>query len=395
MRNLSVYDIYINKIIKSYFNLYFKNTVILKKYVSNKLKHLSLKKIYVSNPEIKHTNYKAVITIYVYNKENLSLSKRIKKLRKIFKKSNKNFNIKNNIAFLKANSINLFNKNTRKGFAEEYRKAFLMLKKNNFKEISYNLYNKIYKFIINRQLIFIRKHKLNINLNKYKFEDIFLYKLGTLIKKFYKKKIEFNIINLRSIVFHADIFTEFLKKNLKRRKMNVFRMMNFILNKINLPKVNTIKERGRLINNVNYNLLENRFINLNINSILNKGNLDEKLRELYYNIFFKKEYIYYDNTSKQYISVDYIKYILKKNTIFNNIKHKNIGGIRLEAKGRLTRRYRADRAVFKVRLKGGLKSIDSSFKGLSVINFRGYAKSNVEYSIRTSKRRIGSFAVKG
>jgi hypothetical protein len=72
-----------------------------------------------------------------------------------------------------------------------------------------------------------------------------------------------------------------------------------------------------------------------------------------------------------------------------------MGGIRLEIKGRLTRRYRADRAVFKVKWKGGLKNIDSSYKGLSSVNMRGFVKPNVEYSIYTSKRRIGAFAVKG
>jgi hypothetical protein len=35
--------------------------------------------------------------------------------------------------------------------------------------------------------------------------------------------------------------------------------------------------------------------------------------------------------------------------IFNSIKYKNMAGIRLEIKGRLTRRYRADRALFKVK----------------------------------------------
>jgi hypothetical protein len=72
-----------------------------------------------------------------------------------------------------------------------------------------------------------------------------------------------------------------------------------------------------------------------------------------------------------------------------------MGGIRLEVKGRLTKRYRADRALFKVKWKGGLKNIDSSYKRLSSVNLRGFIKPNVEYSIFTSKRRIGAFAVKG
>jgi hypothetical protein len=72
-----------------------------------------------------------------------------------------------------------------------------------------------------------------------------------------------------------------------------------------------------------------------------------------------------------------------------------MGGVRLEVKGRLTRRYRADRAVYKLKWKGGLKNIESSFNRLSSVLYRGHLKSNVAYSITNSKRRIGAFAVKG
>lgn len=37
------------------------------------------------------------------------------------------------------------------------------------------------------------------------------------------------------------------------------------------------------------------------------------------------------------------------NIVFNSIKYKNMGGIRMEVKGRLTPRYRADRSVYKLR----------------------------------------------
>ena len=72
-----------------------------------------------------------------------------------------------------------------------------------------------------------------------------------------------------------------------------------------------------------------------------------------------------------------------------------MAGIRVEAKGRLTRRFTAARSVFKVKWKGGLKNVDSSFKGLSAIMLRGDRKSNVEYSIVNSKNRNGAFGVKG
>jgi len=84
-----------------------------------------------------------------------------------------------------------------------------------------------------------------------------------------------------------------------------------------------------------------------------------------------------------------------KNYVFRNLKHSKLGGIRLEAKGRLSKRYTASRSVFKVDWKGGLKNVDSSFKGLSTVMLRGNVKSNVDYSLLTSKKRIGAYGIKG
>jgi len=234
-------------------------------------------------------------------------------------------------------------------------------------------------------------------LNSYKFKDIFLYKLEKLISKFFNKKIEFNIINLRSIIFHPDLFTEYLKLKLKRKRPRIIQNMNIIMNKIQFPKEKIIK--GKIPKNIDYNLLENKYKNLNINSLINEKNLYKRLEILYKNILLTKTYFNYDQTF-----IDNKKIILEKikekkknlrKEIFDSIHYKYIRGIRLEIKGRLTWRYRADRSLYKVRWIGGLKNVDSSFKGLSTVNFRGYSNSNVEYSIRTSKRRIGAFAVKG
>jgi hypothetical protein len=119
------------------------------------------------------------------------------------------------------------------------------------------------------------------------------------------------------------------------------------------------------------NLIENRYKNVHLQNIIKKDDLDIKLNEIYSN----SERIH--------------------ETVLNSIKYKNLGGIRIEAKGRLTRRYRADRAIFKVLWKGGLKNIDSSYKRLSSVTLRGYVGSNLDYSVLASKRRVGSFAVKG
>jgi hypothetical protein len=81
--------------------------------------------------------------------------------------------------------------------------------------------------------------------------------------------------------------------------------------------------------------------------------------------------------------------------IIYSLKHLKLRGVRVEAKGRITRRFTASRSVFKMKWKGGLKNVDSSFKGISTIMLRGYAKSNVQYSFISSKNRNGAYGVKG
>ena len=342
IKNFPIYDLNINNLIKSYFNLHFNYQFIRTKARSRRSKHASLAKVHVSRPEIKHTNSKAIITVYTYNQERISLLKKISKIRR-----------------------------------ESYKNIFLLLLQS--KNACTNMTNKFYSEIIEslfiEELILLRRYKLRLSLNRYKFEEKFLYKLGKLISKLYNKKIEFNIINLKSIILNTDLFTQILATKVKERRGDIIRAMNIILNQAELPTVNRIKEKGVEIKSINSKLVENKYKDL---SLINKDNLDGILNNLYYNI---------DTDSNENSKLH--------NLIFNAIKYKNMGGIRLEVKGRLTKRYRADRAIFKVRWKGGLKNIDSSYKGLSTVNMRGYANSNIEHSITTAKRRIGAFAVKG
>ena len=84
-----------------------------------------------------------------------------------------------------------------------------------------------------------------------------------------------------------------------------------------------------------------------------------------------------------------------ENYVLRSLKHVNLRGIRVEAKGRLTRRFTASRSVLKTKWKGGLKNVDSSFRGLSTIMLRGIVKSNLQYSAINSKNRNGAYGVKG
>ncbi len=148
--------------------------------------------------------------------------------------------------------------------------------------------------------------------------------------------------------------------------------------------MNRVIEKGRIEKNVNLKLVYNKYKNLNISSIINNNNLlKDSLNKLLYNIYNKPTL---DRENPENLKI--------RDIILDNIKYKNMGGAKLIVKGRLTRRYRADRAVYKLKWKGGLKNIDSAFKGLSTVVFRGYQDSNVEKSGLVSKRRIGSFGVR-
>jgi hypothetical protein len=91
----------------------------------------------------------------------------------------------------------------------------------------------------------IRYYKILLKLNKAKFEDFFILRLKPLVKKIYKKEVEFNIINLKTIYYNSDIFTQAIALKLKNRNNSLLRVLRSALYLVKLPKVNIIKERYR------------------------------------------------------------------------------------------------------------------------------------------------------
>jgi hypothetical protein len=223
----------------------------------------------------------------------------------------------------------------------------------------------------------LRKYYLLYSLNQFKFNKLILLpKLSNLLTKVLGKKIEYNIINVKSIAYHTDLFTNAIALKLKSMKTaRYFDSVLSVLNRAYLPKVNTIKERG-YISNQDKNLISGFDCFSEVtNSGSSVGCSDLKFIGGASNL---------DNSNSTI-----------HKTIYDSILYKNLGGIRIELSGRLTKRYRADRSINHVNLKGGLKNIDSSFRGLSAVLFRGNTNANTSYSLSTNKRRIGAFAVKG
>lgn len=247
---------------------------------------------------------------------------------------------------------------------------------------------RVIKFKLFEQLNYLRKAEFNYKLNKFKF-DIFLPKLSNMLSKIYNKKIEFNLINLKSHALNTDIFTEIITSNIDKQNLQVNHVMNDMLKSVALPKTNYVLEKSQPIKSIDSSLLENKYKDLSLFSIINS---EEVLNNTCSLTKLIKEITNYTSESLGKYNRDYSNLSAM---IFNSIKYKNIGGVRIEVKGRLSKRYRADRSVFKVKKKGGLTDIDSSYKNLSTGMYRGLRKPNILYSLSASKRRVGAFAVKG
>jgi ribosomal VAR1-like protein len=340
------------KLIKSYFNLY--NYKLERKIRSSRLlgrlRRLSSNKIYVSNGEFKHTNNKVVITLYLFNRQWLNLKKKFIKScyeswwnQDIFEKRYYTFLKKKQIVESKAiQSLDKLNKKkiTLMNTLELHKNKEILGYKNlsNYLAI---FYKKLLKKSLDKTLLYYYYKQLFI-INKSKFNYDYLHYLKKYLEKIYNKNVEFNLVNLGHFYLNSDILSESitLKISKNRRKL--------------LKYLNTLKKKVKIRNKKN----------------------------LYYKPFLNKLNI---NLNKEYL----------EKIVLNNIKYKHVTGFRLEASGRLTRRYTASRSISKLIYKGNLLNIDSSYRGLSSVLLKGNLKSNVQYTKLNSKTRIGSFGIKG
>lgn len=376
MKNLPSNYANINKIIQSYFNLYFKTSKFVgSKFITLKRRRNLLKRIYVSNAEIKHTNNKAIITLFTLNKEKKVLYNKFGMINQglinfyaNLYKACYSTNLKKIHEILSAKDSLLFvpEKISKRSYVNskfQYLQKFFTLKNLLMQRIWIGMISKLWA----TQLRILRKYQLLYSLNENKFNNnVLLPKLSNLLTKLLGKKVEYNIINLKSMTYNTDIFTQFLSTKLKKSKRSKpASILDVFLNKIYIP---IVKEQ-KVMESTSDSFI-NKYKDLKVTSNIENTNLATLIDE--------------NNTSNDVHS-----------SIFNSIKYKNTRGLRLELKGRLTKRSRADRSLQVIRFKGGLKNVDSSFKGLSTVLYRGNVKSNSTYSIVSSKRNLGAFAVKG
>jgi flagellar biosynthesis regulator FlaF len=232
-----------------------------------------------------------------------------------------------------------------------------------------------------------------LHFNNLKFDGGFISKLIDLVKQVYNKKVEFNIVNLKKMHLNSDVYTQAVSLKLKNRDNKLYRVLKASLRKIKLPVIKKIDEIQKKPNRDEF--LVNIIRNNTISTMLKKIKKN-KIRNDNLNKLLLKFYPLAHNLNLKVIKKPFsiIRSFSLEDYVLRSLKHLNLRGIRVEAKGRLTRRFTASRSVSKMRCKGGLKNVDSSFRGLSTIMLRGIVKSNLQYSTINSKNRNGAFGIK-
>ena len=421
-KNFSALDKNLNRLMRSYLNLY-----------SNKLrtkvrKHRSrrfeirkarrlMNRILFSRAELKHTNDKIIITIYIYNADKKYLFNKIKNMPALYKahKSDKLKRINT--------SKNLFIKKTYKTSSDikskinEHKKSFFFLENNvSDKNAFYNINTYKKHFYFNYTKKFLRKdiisvfYKQMLAFNKSKFEKKYLVLLTNHLTEVYKKKIEFNFVNIKHLYLDSYIFSTALITKLKKLakiKKSFLKGVKRFLDMFKVPNIssldvyNDIYNRKMTTQNVN---IDNKMC-IDAHNVSAHNSTSGNDMEIYKKPFDNVEYDILDNSFKiaklftdrginitnSLHTLNYVSTITKA---FKSTKYILINGIRLEIAGRFTKRSSAARSVFKIRNKGSIKNKDSSYKGLPAVLLKGYAKSNLQYNKSNSKVRGGSFGIK-
>jgi len=182
------------------------------------------------------------------------------------------------------------------------------------------------------------------NFNKTKFKMYLMEKLTHLVKSLYNKEVVFNIVNLKKMHLSTDIYTQAVVLKLKNRDNKLYRVLKSSLRKIKIPNFNKINEKKNKPNKNEF--IDNKIRNSLINSMFIKEDVKDPLNNLLLNFFPSAENIQKSVVKKGSVknsSISLIDYVLMY------LKHIKVRGIRVEAKGRLTRRFTASRSVFKMK----------------------------------------------
>jgi len=430
IKSLISYDAVLNKLLRSYCNmLQDKIKNIFKRRRNNKIRY-SANKIYASRAELKHTNTKLFITLYIYNKKKSSIERYILKILLLIKY--RKLIVDGCKIFLDggliANGSKIFSKYLTPTRLKDFwfflasylmvggKKIFLedpsgkkqyINPPTRLKTIRWvKLNDKFFKRNIKKGFVLFAKNRIPALLKN----NFFIFRKSD--KAFFKTNnnlIRYFLVNLRKkyirLINIPGYNIRLLKKLVKLQKIlfNSLKLLNFNKSKfnslnLNLRNLGLISLIDKLYNKkVEITLVESRSVHLNSDVFSSAVALKLRDRKNKAVRILRKAILQMVRIPDLHTLITFDDNIeaMDKNNIINTIKQQVVSGVRFEASGRLTRRLTAMRAVFKYRYAGSLKNIRSSFNSKSSTMLRGYVKSNTQYTIINSKTRNGTFGLKG
>jgi hypothetical protein len=376
------------RLLKSYFNLEINHKTLKTKRMATRYKRLTTKKIYIGKGDLKHTSSRTIITFYVYNTHKMSLSRAVhltkkamfypkKRLVKYINKDSNNNTITTYnrplklkeflalpehyksyvdhvIPFIDINNLYLKNLEAQRNILIKLVDLNLITEADKNKTLM-DLYNNIsffnhynFKtFMQNTEIYYLKnlkRFRYLLGFNKMKFSQPFISKLISLVQDIYNKKVEFNIVNLKKMHLNSDIYTQAVALKLKNRENSLYRVLKSSLRKVKLPEISRIAEKCYNLNKDE--LLVNLIRNDNISSMFSINNAKDSLNNLLLNFFPSADDLKVKDEKKTLLKE---RDISLKNSILKSLKHLKMRGIRVEAKGRITRRFTASRSVFKMK----------------------------------------------
>lgn len=385
------------KLIKGYFNSYSRRLEITaniggSKRVHKKIATNYVSRVLVSKPEIKHTNNSVNITVYLYNNRTNRYNSVIQSLFSIIKNNNYYPNFKyntikaNTLNTLDTKQLNINNYISNIGINKSILDRTILL--NKLKDINVKLTDKQLDMILmnyanklyQRDILSVYYKQL-LDFNKLKFNTIYANGLINELSIIYNKPVKINFVNLKYIYLNSSLYSQLLVGKIANRNNNALSVLTNGLHMLQLPVINRSSIYEGLYNKklcMQNPSIDNLSIETRKNNNIN--NLSKSINTLD-NILISS----FNNSTTMFKALH----------VFDSLKDKHVSGIRIKIAGRLTKRYTAARSLHKLRYKGNIRDLDCSDKNLSSALFRGYAKSNVQYSFINSKVRTGSFGLKG
>ena len=371
---LPVYDITVIKLIKSYFNFYKTNK---KNVISRRLRKKSIRcstnRVFVSKAELKHTNNKVIITLFIYNQQEKYILSKLEKIDcNIFGFNNKR--LLTIIKLIKLQAISIISQIKKEKNLLDCKQKNLINKYKHYETLFYKSF--ITKSISkdNLKKFYLKK----LGFNKRKFEYSFLVPFNILLNKIYNKKVEFNLVKLKYFYLNSDIFSQAIAIKIKKNK-KLLKIFKTSLNLVKLPFLNKFKSK----------VVSDKLYITSFTGKLKYFDAINFYSENKTGVDVLQQILQVFNNKKKY-TFNYIE-----SAVLSSIKLKAVNGVRFEASGRLSRRFTASRSLFKFKYKGSLKNINSSYRGLPSVLLRGHVRPNIQYTNITSKTLNGSFGLKG